>query len=146
MNGIIMLPDERLEYISHESNDICIIINVQSNITEAVCPYCGRKSNKVHSRYLRKLQDLPIQGKKVKLVIKNKKYFCENKDCRHKTFSEPFVFFAPKATKTKRLEEEILRISLTQSSLSAEKYIKTSVATVSKSTICNLLKKMRNSD
>ena len=143
MNEMVTLPDERLSYISHETEDATIRIHVESVAEWATCPYCGTVSDKVHSHYTRKLQDLPIQGNKVKLVIHNKKYFCENKDCEHKTFAEAFSFFEPKATKTKRLQEEILRVSLTQSSLSAERYLRNSIADVGKSTICNLLKKTR---
>jgi len=91
------------------------------------------------------LQDLPIQGKKVKLSIDIKKYFCINEDCYRKTFAEPFSFFEPKATKTKRLQEEIPRVSLTKSLLSAAKYLQRSVAEVGKSTVCNMFKKTRES-
>ena len=74
-----------------------------------------------------------------------KKYFCINKGCKHKTFAEPFAFYAPNATKTKRLQEEILKFSLNQSSVSAAKYLQDSFADVGKSTICSMLKKIRNS-
>jgi len=140
MVEIITFGDERLRHVSHEVEAKTIRIYVNSVGNDAKCPYCGEISSKVHSRYLRKLQDLPIQGKKVKLIIDNKKYFCMNKDCKHKTFAEAFSFFEPKATKTKRLQEEILRVSLTQSSLTATSYLRSSVADVGKSTICNLLK------
>ena len=141
MNKIVVLPDKNLRCISHESDEKTITIHVQSIRKRMKCPYCGKISNKVHSRYTRKLQDLPIQGKKVKLLLNNKKYFCTNADCGRKTFAEQFDFFEPDATKTKRLQEEILRVSLTQSSLSAVKYLRGSVADVGKSTICNMLKK-----
>ena len=143
MDEIIALPDKRLRCVSHEEAAGIIIIHAESAGREAKCPYCGEVSVRVHSRYQRKLQDLPIQGKKVRLVIENKKYFCGNKDCGHRTFAESFAFFEPKATKTKRLQEEILRVSLTQSSISAARYLSNSVADVSKSTICGLLKKTR---
>ena len=87
------------------------------------------------------LKDLPIQGKKVKIHLLNHKYFCSNHKCAHKTFTERFAFFEPKATRTNRLQEEILRVSLTQSSVAASRYLRSSVADVGKSTICNLLKK-----
>jgi len=145
MNEMVLLPDDRLNYVSHKNEGSIIKIYVESINERAVCPYCGKASYKVHSHYTRTLQDLPIQGKKVKLVMDNKKYFCLNRDCPHKTFAEKFTFFEPKATKTKRLQEEILRVSMTQSSLSAAKYLRDSVAEVGKSTICNLLKKTRES-
>lgn len=142
MKNLVALPDKHLRYISHEANEADIIINVRSVSKKAKCPYCGEASKKVHSHYIRKLQDLPIQGKKVRLVLKLKKYFCKNGKCRSKTFAEPFSFFEPNATKTKRLQDEIIKVSLVQSSLSAAKHLRDGIADVGKSTICNLLKKI----
>jgi len=44
----------------------------------------------------------------------------------------------PKAKKTKRLENEILNLSLNLSSINASKYLSKKIPKVSKSTICNL--------
>lgn len=75
-----------------------------------------------------------------------KKYFYKNESCDRTTFAESFGFYEPKATKTKRLQEEIMRVAVTQSSLSAAKYLRTHVADVGKSTICNMLKKGVNNE
>lgn len=141
MESIVILPDENLQYISHEMYEGTILIYVESTTQQSICPYCEKASNSVHSRYMRELSDLPIQGNKVKLLLNNKKYFCINENCTQKTFAQRFSFFEPKSTKTKRLWDEIIKISLTQSSLSASKYLRGSVTNVGKSTICNLLKK-----
>ena len=141
MKDIIILPDEKLRYISHEIEGEIIKIEVESIAEQVACPYCKETSDKIHSKYIRKLSDLPIQGKKVKLLLHNRKYFCVNLDCQHKTFAERFSFFESNSTKTKRLWEEILKVSLTQSSMSASKYLRNSITDVGKSTICNLLKK-----
>ena len=146
MEGILELPDNRLKYVAHRSDGQIIKIKVESIYKKAICPYCGEESKKIHSRYVRKLQDLPIQGKKVFLLLSNKKYFCMNKACSRKTFAEVYTFFAPKAKKTNRLQEEIMRVSLSQSSLSASKYLRESVADISKSSICSMLKKSRESN
>jgi len=140
---IISLPEEELEYIGHENDASTITIYVKSMKRQVTCPYCGMVSTRVHSRYARKLQDLPIQDKKVNLILENKKYFCGNDSCKHKTFAEQFGFFEANATKTKRLQEVILRVSLTQSSVSASEYLRRSVADVGKTTICEMLKKER---
>jgi transposase len=141
MDEIVRMLDENLEYISHEIKDETIYIYVSAKQEEAICPYCGQISEKVHSRYPRTFQDLPIQGKKVKIVLNNRKFFCKNADCSHKTFAEGFPFLARSATKTNRLQEEILNVSLNQSSVSAAQYLRKSCCTVGKSTICSLLKK-----
>ena len=141
MDEIIKLLDENLEYIIHKIIGNTIFINVVSNREAVICPYCGNASSKVHSRYERSFQDLPIQGKKVRIILNNRKMFCNNPDCNHTTFAESFDFLKFKAKKTKRLENEIINISMNVSSLAATDFLKESVADVGKSTICNLLKK-----
>ena len=143
MEELVKLLSEELRYEKHNQRDDYIDIYVRSARKTARCPYCEYMSEKVYSKATRTLKDLPIQGKKVKLILSSHKYFCKNANCNHKTFVERFEFFEPKATKTKRLQAEILRVSLTQSSVAAARYLRTSVADVSKSTICDLLKKGR---
>ncbi len=73
MDEFIELLDENLEYISHEIIDDTIYINVVSNRKEYQCPYCGNYSYNVHSKYKRTFQDLPMQNKKVEIILTNKK-------------------------------------------------------------------------
>ena len=141
MEELIRELDKHLDYERYELHGNEMNIYVRSTRKVASCSYCGTPSDQVHSRQIRTLKDLPIQGKKVKLLLKQKKYFCKNKGCSRKTFAERFEFFAPNATKTNRLQAEILRVALTQSSVAASRYLRTSVADVGKSTICDLLKK-----
>jgi ribosome biogenesis GTPase A len=82
-----------------------------------------------------------MAGKKVNIMLNRRKMFCWKPECGHKTFTEIFEFIEAKSRKTKRLQDEIMRVSLTQSSVSASKYLRRSVANVGKSTICNMLKK-----
>jgi transposase len=140
MEELLKMLDGDLKYLSHEIVDDTFKIYAESARESAICPYCGESSDKVHSRYLRKMQDLPIQGKKSKIILRNKKFFCVNPNCSHKTFAEMFTFFKPKATKTERLQDEIFQISLSQSSLAASQHLRRSIANVGKSTICNLIK------
>jgi transposase len=144
MEELLNLLDESLQYDGHEMQGEDLLIRVSSKHELAKCPYCGEPSGQIHSRKTRTLKDLPMQGKKVKLLLMRKKYFCKNKVCAKTTFAERFDFFEPKATKTNRLQEEILRVSLTQSSVAASRYLRNSVVDVGKSTICEMLKKGRN--
>lgn len=83
-----------------------------------------------------------LLDKQVVILINNKKYFCDNQDCSHKTFAERFDFIISKSRKSKRLIEKILKLSTMVSSVSASQILKEDMTIVSKSTICNLLKKM----
>jgi len=141
MEDIVKLLDENLEYVKHEVSGDRITIWVKSAKKEVICPYCRKLSKKVHSRYERSFQDLPIQGKKTTIVVIRRKMFCENKECKKKTFAEPLEFVEPKFKRTKRLEKEILNISMNMSSVQAVKLISKDIADIGKSSICNLLKK-----
>lgn len=141
MDSIIKMLDKSLDYISHELINDTLYINIVSNEKTLKCPICGTKTTKVHSKYLKTFQDLPIQGKKVILRLNNKNMFCVNSNCEKYTFSEKFEFLNSKAKKTTRLTNEIIRISLTQSSVSAARYLTENIVTIKKSSICNYLKK-----
>ena len=141
MKEIIKMLDENLAYTKQEIAGDKINIYVKSKRKIINCPYCGTESRKVHSKKNQKIQDLPITGKKVNIMLERRKIFCGNPECNHKTFAETFEFMGVKSRKTKHLQEEILRVSLTQSAVSASKYLRRSVADVGKSTICNMLKK-----
>lgn len=141
MDSIIKMLDKTLDYVSHELIEDTMYITVVSNLEKIKCPDCGNESNKVHSKYEKSFQDLPIQGKRVIIVLKNRNMFCVNHGCNRYTFSEQFSLITPNAKKTKRLIDEIIRISLTQSSVSASKYLSESTVEIKKSSICNYLKK-----
>jgi transposase len=144
MDEIIKLLDKNLDYVSHEIREDVMYITVKSNKAEVACPFCGGASSKVHSAYRRTIQDLPIQGKKVVLIINNRKMFCKNPECNHTTFAETFPFLPKKSKKTERLKEEILRLSLNCSSVAAAELLSQSVVSIGKSAICRYIKKQRS--
>lgn len=143
MYELIQVLDPCLEYESHSFTNHTFTITVSSTRLEVPCPYCGQVSSRVHSLYPRKFQDLPIQGHKVQIKMQNRKFLCKNPECDHRTFSERFECIAEKATRTKRLEEEVLSIAIHCSSITAIKLIRKGTANIGKSTICNLLHKER---
>jgi len=145
MKDIIDRLDENLCYLDHEINDGIINVLVCSRRSDVQCPYCGTLSFRIHSTYERCFQDLPIQGHKVYINIANRKYFCDNPNCPKKTFAESFDCLKPKAKKSNRLIDAIIKLSVEVSSVTASKLLKADVVNVSKSTICDILKKNNKS-
>lgn len=141
MEELIPLLDENLVCTSTDISTDFIRFSVISTRQVCICPSCQQASSRVHSRYSRNFQDLPIQDKKVVITLSNRKMFCDNASCHQTTFAETFSFLDNKAKKTKRLKETILEVSLTQSSVSAAAYLSQYVVDVKKSTICNYQKK-----
>lgn len=141
MDEFIKELDQNLDYLEHEITVDEVVIYVASNRKVCTCPYCRTDSTRVHSCYEKSFQDLPIMGKKTKIVLENRKFFCDNPDCTFTTFAERFDFLKQNSKKTKRLIDKIIDISLNASSVAASRTLKDGIADVSKSTICSLLKK-----
>jgi len=59
-----------------------------SKLSYGVCPYCGHKSDRVHSRYFRTMVDLPVIGKATVIHFHARKFFCDNDNCRKRTFAK----------------------------------------------------------
>ncbi len=62
----------------------------------ACCPVCGTGSRRVHSRYLRKLGDLPWEGIPVAIQLRTRKFFCDDELCRRHIFTEPLSSTVPR--------------------------------------------------
>lgn len=118
MKELIKALDEQLECSNIEINDNQVIFHAYSTKTDASCPYCGLKSSRVHTHYLHHFQDLPIQNRNVLIFLNTRRLRCDNPECPHRTFAETFTFAEATAQKTKRLQNEIVTLSLTQSSRS----------------------------
>jgi transposase len=65
-----------------------IRLTVVSVQVEAVCPVCGQRSQRVHSRYRRQVADVPCAGIPVQWTLVARRFFCENPDCPKSTFVE----------------------------------------------------------
>ena len=61
-----------------------ITLFLTSAIKKEKCPHCGIESSSVHSWYVKKFTDLPLENKYVKCVLKNKIFVCRNKECSEK--------------------------------------------------------------
>lgn len=141
MKDMIKLLDKSLKYEKYEILGDEIHIWVKSRQKVVNCPYCGKKSAKVHSVYHRTVQDLPISGKKVYIKIKSRKMFCPNTACTRKTFAEKYEFVGTKSKKSSRLEKEIINIAMHSSSNEAAKMLNRSTVRISAGTVRNILKK-----
>ena len=98
-------------------------------------------SSKVHSYYQRKFSDLPIDEFQTEIYLTCKKFFCINKECKRKTFSENFDFIKPSEAKTNRLINEILNIYQNHSSRKASLLLGKMGISACKATVCNLKNK-----
>jgi transposase len=65
-----------------------LTILASSEAAAAPCPLCGERSDRVHSRYVRTLADLPWAKLAVRLRVQVRKFFCANAACPRRIFAE----------------------------------------------------------
>lgn len=67
-----------------------VVVVARSGSIAAACPQCGRPSRQVHSRYRRRLADLPAHGREVRILLTVRRFRCRTKHCRAEIFAERF--------------------------------------------------------
>jgi hypothetical protein len=86
------------------------VVEAQILSTSAACPRCQVVSSARHSSYQRKLWDLPIQGRPVKIMLTVGRWQCRNTECGQSIFTERLAgIVAPRARQTRRAAS-ILRL------------------------------------
>jgi transposase len=84
-----ILPDpEKLDLTSLQAEAGRITLAACTTAPEARCPLCGQPSQRIHSRYLRTLSDLPWQGIPVTLRLHVRRFFCDESSCKRTIFAE----------------------------------------------------------
>ena len=67
----------------------CRLVMVLRAAGEAgCCPGCRNESRRIHSRYKRRLKDLPWEGIPVQIELRVRRFFCRTEDCGHQIFTE----------------------------------------------------------
>jgi len=68
-----------------------ITIRAISDAPDVRCPLCGESADRIHSRVLRTLADLPWAGIAVHVRVRIRKFFCDNAACPRRIFSERLI-------------------------------------------------------
>ena len=119
-----------------EQSDGVFHVYATSSSEEGTCPYCGHKSKKVHSRYVRVIHDLSILGHRVIIYLGVRKFFCHNHKCDKATFAEqPGTEVFRYRRRTCRCEVAVARQGISTSSNSASRLLSLLGIPVSSSTV-----------
>jgi len=91
-----------------------ILVCAHPCTTSATCPECGVGSTRIHSRYTRRLADLPAQGHVVRLNVQVRRSRCGNAECGRRIFGEALAgtVAARAARRTSRLEGIVHHLGL----------------------------------
>ncbi|TWH00963.1 transposase [Ochrobactrum sp. J50] len=98
---------------SDEDNGV-IIVSARAAADQRSCPLCNQMSDRVHSRYVRIVADLPCGGTKVQLRLTARRFICEMTLCRRRIFVERFgeLIVPERSRRTARLDTIVHHLGL----------------------------------
>ena len=120
-----------------------IILTLRSEIAIAECPLCGMLSRRIHSRYLRQVDDLPCAGRKVRIRMITRRFVCEVEHCRRQIFAERFGddVVPIRARRTARLESIVHHLGLALGGRPAAGFAQRLMLPVSNDTVLRVVRR-----
>src|ERR671931_1013489 len=111
-----LLPDAtllRLEACEVDDTTAQITLRVHATQPSVPCPACATPAHRIHSRYTRILADLPWAAYRVRLQLCVRKWFCRNRACPRRIFTERLpTIVAPWARRTLRLAHRLVALGI----------------------------------
>lgn len=88
-----------------EVADDVLFVTASARNSRATCPSCSSPARRVHSRYVRRVADLPSAGRPVRLRLITRRFRCDVATCQRRIFAERFGDAVPeRARRTGRME------------------------------------------
>ena len=119
----------------------CSIVKIYASIKakRSKCPKCEKYSNKVHDHYTRTLSDLPVFQNKTTIILKTRKFKCQNPQCNRKVFSEQTPYILRYSRRTKRVSKILDSLSIELTGKLGSMLSKQLLISVSSSTITRIV-------
>ena len=140
-----MLPDAttlRLEACAVDDTTAQITLRVRSRQTSVPCPLCTTPARRIHSHYERTLADLPWAAYRVHLQLRVRKWFCRNRSCPRRIFTERLpTVAAPWARRTLRLVQHLVAVGLALGGKAGVHLSQQLALAVSRNTLLRLLRR-----
>lgn len=113
--ALLLLP-QGLRITTIERQETGLLIEVLSTQMTCRCRLCGAESDAAHSRYQRRISDLPCAGQPIRLRLSVRTFFCHHPHCARKiiTLRLP-TFVEPWGHMTVRLKEALAALGLATS-------------------------------
>ncbi|MEJ6484715.1 ISL3 family transposase [Nostoc punctiforme UO1] len=139
-----LLPDttnlqlKRWQFDKVQGTITLIVSAVQTVIN---CPVCNHPTHRIHSRYERKLTDLPWADYSITIQLRVRKFFCINTLCKRRIFTERLTSVtAPWARRTLRLAQRLSAIGLSLGGAAGVRLSEHLGVTASRNTLLKLVR------
>ena len=130
-----------VESAAFESAAALIVVRAAGGAS--ACPGCGTRSVRVHSRYHRRVSDLPIAGRPVRLLVMARRFYCDAVLCGRRIFAERFddSLLAPRARRTARLDHLVHHLGLALGGRPAASFARRLMLPVSNDTLLRVVRR-----
>jgi len=130
-----------VESASCDGATTVIIVRPMSDTSP--CPGCRARSKRIHSRYQRRLADLPLAGRQVRLVVVARRFRCDTVLCDRRIFTERFDdgALAPWARRTTRLDFVVHHLGLALGGRPAASFARRLMMPVSNDTLLRVVRR-----
>jgi transposase len=120
-----------------------ILITARCRACVGTCPNCGCRSERVHSRYERRLLDLPSHGRAVQVCIAVRRFRCAEPSCLRRIFAEPLgdAVAGRSARRTTRLEAIVHHLGIALGGRPAAALARRLMLPVSKDTLLRVVRR-----
>ena len=126
-------------------DEICLVVRAAAGMV--FCPLCASPSRRIHSRYMRRVSDLPCSGRSVRLHIVTRRFCCEVSDCPRRIFAERFdeAVLPVRSRRTARLEGLVHHLGLALGGRPAASFAKRLMLPVSNDTLLRVVRRRARS-
>ena len=120
-----------------------IFVTTHAGAKTATCSLCGLRSSRVHSRYVRRVSDLPCSGRAVCLRVVARRFYCTVSHCRRRIFAERFdeTMLAERSRRTNRLDCVVHHLGLALGGRPAASFAQRLMLPVSNDTILRVVRR-----
>ena len=124
-------------------NGATTVITVRPTSGTSLCPGCGAASRRIDSRYQRRLTDLPLAGRQVRLMVIARRFRCATVLCGRRIFTERFDngALAPWARRTARLDLVVHHLGLALGGRPAASFARRLMLPVSNDTLLRVVRR-----
>jgi len=123
-----------------ETTSDAVYIKMKSRTQSIICPKCKKECNRYHAVHKRKVQDLPVLGKRTILLLSIYEFECENPDCSRISTTENFGGFLNSHSRmTERLADLVTQLALKTSCEGAARILNSMNIAISGDTVIRTL-------
>jgi transposase len=124
-------------------DDATTVITVRPTSRASCCPGCGANTERVHSQYRRRLTDLPLAGRPVRLVLLARRFRCDTVACGRRIFAERHDdgVLVPWARRTARLDYVVHHLGLALGGRPAARFARRLMLPVSNDTLLRVVRR-----